>query len=264
MEIGRWAARMVALVALCAAVGFVAANLRHAVAPKGAATKTTAARTPHRSSSPKPHSASPSHSASLSPALTQTPFAGTIAPIDDPLRATMIASGSWKPGDPLKIEALRLLTVSFWGFDARAHTGQIVVNADAADAALQVFRALYAARYPIEHMRLVDAYGADENAIMRANDTCGYNGRWVYSAPGVWSEHAYGHAIDINPLQNPYVWDHHVAPPEGKRYLDRSLQVLGMIHSDAAAVKAFRAVGWVWGGYWSKSKDYMHFSPTVK
>jgi hypothetical protein len=257
-----WAARVVALVALVVAVGFVVTSLRHAAAPKSAAAKPKPTKTARHSASPKPHVTATSHSASPSPSPTRTPFAGTIAPIDDQLRATMIASGSWKPGDPVKIEALRLLTVSFWGFDARAHTGQIVVNADVADAALRVFGDLYAARYRIERMKLVDAYGADETTIMHANDTSGYNGRWVYGAQGVWSQHAYGHAIDINPLQNPYVWDHHVAPPEGKVYLDRSLQAMGMIHSGDAAVRAFQAVGWIWGGTWASSKDYMHFSPT--
>jgi hypothetical protein len=260
----RWATRVVALLTLIVAVGFVTTSLRHAVAPKLAAAKPKPAHTARASASPKPSATKHSALPSPKPSATQTPFAGTIAPINAQLRATMIASGSWKPGDPVKIEALRLLGVSFWGFDGRGHSGQIVVNADVADAALQVFRSLYAARYPIEHMKLVDAYGADETAIMRANDTSGYNGRWVYGAQGVWSQHAFGHAIDINPLQNPYTWDHHVAPPEGKVYLDRSLHALGMIHSGDAAVRAFQAVGWIWGGTWSSSKDYMHFSPSGK
>ncbi len=171
----------------------------------------------------------------------------------------MTASGSWRPSCPVALDDLRLLTLSYWGFDGAAHRGRLVVNGEVARQVVSVFRQLFQAHYPIRRMVLVDHFGADEDRVMAADDTCGYNGRWVYGKPGVWSEHAFGKAIDINPLENPYVYGGKVAPAAGRKYLDRELRSPGMIEADDAAVRAFASIGWVWGGSWA-SPDYMHFS----
>jgi hypothetical protein len=171
----------------------------------------------------------------------------------------MLESGSWAPGDPVAISDLRLLTLSFWGFDAAAHTGQLVVNASVAGDVVRAMKALYVARFPIRRMRLVDAYGASDDRSMAADNTSAYNGRKV-SGTTSWSMHAYGLAIDIDPLENPEVQNGKVYPPTGARYADRSLHAKGMIHPGDTVIRAFAAIGWKWGGDWHSLKDYQHFS----
>jgi hypothetical protein len=169
-------------------------------------------------------------------------------------------SASWRPGCPVPIEDLRLLTLDHWGFDGAEHHGELVVHAQQADAVVGVFRTLFENRFPIERMELVDAFGGDDNASMAANNTSGFNCREVADQPGVWSLHAYGVAVDINPLLNPYVLGpDDVRPPEGVAYLDRSRDAPGLIRNGDVAVSAFAAIGWEWGGAWA-SPDYQHFS----
>ena len=124
-------------------------------------------------------------------------------------------------------------------------------------------RRLYALRYPIRRMRPVDAYGADDHRSMDADNTSAFNCRFVAGQPGVWSEHAYGRAIDVNPVENPYVTDSgYVSPPAGSPYARRSRHAEGMIHGGGPVVRAFAGAGWKWGGDWAWPKDYQHFSYT--
>src|SRR5262249_32473619 len=134
------------------------------------------------------------------------------------------------------------------------------VHVDVAQAVLGVFQHLCEARYPIERMELIDSYEGDDEKSMRANNSSAFNCREVADRPGVWSEHAYGRAIDINPVQNPYVRRSDVSPPEGRRYADRSSTEPGMVHSGDDTVRAFAFIGWRWGGDWKAAKDYQHFS----
>jgi hypothetical protein len=125
---------------------------------------------------------------------------------------------------------------------------------------LRTMRALYRLHFPIRRVRLVDAYGADDHRSMDADNTSAFNCRFV-SGTDRWSEHAYGHAIDVNPRENPYVTsDGHVSPPASAPYVDRSRRVPGLIHRKGPVVAAFAAAGWEWGGNWSWPKDYQHFS----
>ncbi len=186
-------------------------------------------------------------------------FDGAIAPIDEAMRARM--SASWRPGCPVPLEDLRVLALDHWGYDGVEHRGELVVHADQADAVLSVFASLFDARFPIERVRLVDDYGADDASSTRANNTAGFNCRAVVGNPGAWSEHAFGRAIDVNPLVNPYVRDPNLADPGLAQYLDRSLEATGMIRPGDVVVSAFAAIGWQWGGVWS-SADYQHFSAT--
>jgi len=185
-------------------------------------------------------------------------FTGTVRPLDPGLRASM---SSWRPGCPVGIGALRLVTASFWGFDDRVHRGLIVMHRTQAGPVLRVLRALFDAHFPIRRMRLVEAYGSDDDRSMAADDTSGFNCRRVEGSRS-WSEHAYGRAIDLDPLENPSIEDGKVSPPGGARYADRSLLAKGMIHSGDAVVRAFAAIGWKWGGDWHSPKDYQHFSAT--
>ena len=172
----------------------------------------------------------------------------------------MISSGVWRQGCPVSIDRLRLVTVSLWGFEGNVRTGRLVVNQDVAADVLGIMHGLFDRRFPIRRMELVDAYGGDDYRSMAADNSSAFNCRPVQGAPGVWSQHAYGRAIDLNPLENPYVSGGTVLPASGARYADRSLTAPGMIHANDATVGAFAAHGWGWCGSWHSLKDYQHFS----
>ena len=167
---------------------------------------------------------------------------------------------SWRPGCPVELEALRLITLTHWGFDGRVREGELVVHADSADKIVSVFDALYDARFPVEQIRLVDEYGADDDRSMAANNTSAFNCRQAYGSDR-WSEHAFGRAIDINPVQNPYVTrSGQVLPPNGAAHRNRDPATIGLITAAGPVTKAFASIGWGWGGNWSSGKDYQHFS----
>jgi hypothetical protein len=169
---------------------------------------------------------------------------------------------SWRRGCPVGPVELRLLRVDHWGLDGRVHRGELIVHRDHARRILAVLGKLFTARYPIQRLRLVDAYRASDDRSMAANNTSAFNCRRV-SGSSSWSEHAFGRAIDVNPLRNPYVTrGGRVSPPAGRPYANRARRAAGMIHGGDAVVRAFAAAGWRWGGHWSGSKDYQHFSST--
>jgi len=187
-------------------------------------------------------------------------FEGRTTPIDKRTRERMTGV-SWHRGCPVRFADLRLLRVTHWGFDGGTHRGRLVVHRDAAAGMLRVMRRLFRLRFPIRQMRLVDAYGADDRRSMAADNTSAFNCRFVAGQPGVWSEHAYGRAIDVNPIENPYVTDSgYVSPPAGAPYANRSRHRRGMIHHGGPVVEAFASAGWEWGGNWAWPKDYQHFS----
>jgi hypothetical protein len=187
-------------------------------------------------------------------------FHGSARRIDEATRARM--TDSWRPGCPVAIEDLRLLTLDHWGFDGRVHEGELVIHRHHATAVLGVFEELFEARFPIRRMELVDEYGADDDRSMAANNTSAFNCRAV-TGGAAWSQHSYGWAIDINPVQNPFVTSSGtVLPPAGAKYVDRSQKTKGIIRAGGVVVKAFAAIGWGWGGSWSSTKDYQHFSAT--
>jgi hypothetical protein len=120
---------------------------------------------------------------------------------------------------------------------------------------------LYRVGYPIRRMRLIDAYNGSDDRSMAADNTSAFNCRRVAGSSS-WSEHAYGRAIDVNPVQNPSVEGGVASPAAGQSYVNRSKHKRGMIHAGGAVVRAFASVGWGWGGSWSSPKDYQHFSST--
>lgn len=169
---------------------------------------------------------------------------------------------SWTPGmGCAEPGQLRAVNVSHWDDAGAVRVGRLIVAADQAQRIVAVFRDVYAARFPIHRMEPIDVYGGDDQASMRANNTSGFNCRYVSGTTKL-SQHAYGRAVDVNPLVNPYVKGSTVDPPEGAPYADRSRNDPGMIHAGDAVVDAFAAQGWGWGGYWSSGKDYQHFSST--
>ena len=200
-------------------------------------------------------------------ALTVAAFHSTIRPVPAPVRAELKAGGVWQQRCPVSLTDLRVLTVTHWGFDNRVHTGQLIVNRDAAAPLARVFHTLYDLRFPIRHLLLADAYGPARSRPAD-NDSGSFECRQAIASPcsskarkgnGNWSEHAYGRAVDLNPVENPYVGCGMSRDPSSKPYLDRSRVRRGMV--TPAVVAAFRSIGWGWGGAWSgATKDYMHFS----
>lgn len=185
-------------------------------------------------------------------------YAGTVGPITPELAARM--SSSWRDGCPVPLADLRYVTVTYRGFDGATATGELVVHADVAESVVAVFGELFALGYPVRSMRLVDDFGGDDDASMAADNTSAFNCRPISRGTG-WSEHAYGRAIDLNPVENPYVRDGLVLPPAGVPYASRP-EVPGVLHAGDAVVRAFAAHGWRWGGDWSSPVDYQHFSTT--
>jgi hypothetical protein len=191
-------------------------------------------------------------------ALQPPPFAYSVARV-----AAADLPHSWHRGCPVAPAQLRRLRVSYWGFDRRAHTGTLIVNARAVKPLTRVFARLYATRFPIRRMRSIDAYGGNDERSLAADNTAAFNCRYaIASGPKRWSAHAYGLAIDGNPVENPYLLNGRVHPRAGRAYLDRSRVRRGMAVRGGPLVSAFASVGWQWGGRWTGSPDYQHFSAT--
>ncbi len=185
-------------------------------------------------------------------------FEARVETIDLVQAATMIPS-TWRTGCPVHLRDLRLLTVRHWGVDGRMHRGEIIVHKTVATDIVGVFRTLFDARFPMQRIVLEDRYENIPNGSTIANNTTGFDCRPVTGGTR-WSRHAYGLAIDINPLQNPYVYeDGHVSDPRAAAYLDRSRRRPGMIHDGDLVVRAFARIGWRWGGDFVSTPDYQHF-----
>ncbi|HYB29393.1 MAG TPA: M15 family metallopeptidase [Solirubrobacteraceae bacterium] len=197
-------------------------------------------------------SAAPVTGAAALPPFTAA-ISGPLTPAEVPF--------SWRPGCPVAPSDLREIRLSFVGFDGRPHTGGIIVNAAVTEAVVEVFRTLYDARFPIRRMEPVDAFHGSDAQSMAADNTSGFNCRYaVANGLPTWSMHAYGEAIDVNTVENPYFEPgHSVQPAAGAAFADRADHRPGMAYPGGVLVDAFAAVGWGWGGYWA-GPDYQHFS----
>jgi len=188
-------------------------------------------------------------------------FRAEIREIGPELRAR-VQSGS-RPGCPVRLADLRYQRVTYIGFDAQPRIGELVVHEQYAEAVVDVFRQLFRARWPLRRMRLVDEYGGDDERSMAADNTSGYNSRPV-AGTSSWSKHAYGAAIDINPVENPDLTSGSVRPVAGRPFahVDRSPGAevdRGVIRRGGVVVRSFTRIGWEWGGTWSTA-DYQHFA----
>ena len=189
----------------------------------------------------------------------QVPFRGTISPITGAQAKRMIGV-SWRPGCPVPLRQLRLLTLRHRRFGGNVATGRLIVHRDVARAVVDAFARVYAAGVPIRRMVPVDAYGGSDFRSIEADNTSAFNCRYVDGTTR-WSEHAYGRAIDVNPIENPYVSSAGTTShPASRQYLRRVPPRPGMAVEGGALVRAFDAIGWGWGGRWSGAKDYQHFS----
>ena len=168
---------------------------------------------------------------------------------------------SWHAGCPVPPAALRRVRLRYVGFDGRSHLGALVVNTAVVGEVTAIFRRLYDERFPIRRMRTIDAYHAVDELSLDADNTAGFNCRYaVAPGPKTWSVHAYGEAIDVNPVENPYLLQGVVHPRAGRAYLDRTKVRRGMAVPGGRLVQAFALAGWQWGGRWTASPDYQHFS----
>ncbi len=179
-----------------------------------------------------------------------------------PIVYNRMENKSYSEGSTTDLSTLRYVRVLHYGFDGEIHIGELVVNQLIVEDILDIFKELFDAKYPIEQMVLVDEYDADDNKSMEANNTSSFNYRLVEGTTKL-SKHAYGLAIDINPLYNPYVrtidGKESIVPENGTQYADRTLECEYYIQKDDVLYKAFTKRGFTWGGDWINSKDYQHF-----
>jgi len=175
-----------------------------------------------------------------------------------PEMAAEMTGKSWRPGCPVPLSDLRLVRLKYRGFDGASHQGELIVHVAVAPAIVRIFGKLFEAGFPIRKMRRIDAYGGDDFASMADDNTSMFNCRKAYGS-AKWSVHAYGKAIDVNTVENPYLPGNQVLPPAGSAYLDRHDVRPGMVVAGDVVVRAFAAEGFRWGGYWTSGRDYQHF-----
>ena len=226
------------------------------------------ATSPGPEASTPPTTPAPSPSPAGEPETARSGFKGKIDPLPAGLAAEMRGT-TWKPGCPIPLDDLRILHFNYWGFDHALRRGPMVVNASVANDVLWVFKQLYEAAFPIKKVALATEFKPERfeqhrRITSHRSVTASFNCRPVVTALGPgsdYSQHAYGLAIDLNPLQNPYVTTSgFVRNRAAEPYLDRGRQLEGMIHEGDVVFRSFAAIGWEWGGNWSGDKDYMHFS----
>ena len=182
-------------------------------------------------------------------------------PIDDALKVRM-TNKSYKPEADFSLEELVYVEVLHYDFKGQVKTGELVVNRCIADNVLSIFTELFDAKYPIEKLRLIDNYDADDDLSMADNNSSAFNYRTIAGTNQL-SNHAMGMAIDINPLYNPYIQvrdgQTNIYPKNGLIYTDRSLENPYYIRKNDTCYNCFIKHGFTWGGDWNPSKDYQHF-----
>lgn len=169
-----------------------------------------------------------------------------------------ITNSSFHENAHFDISHLAYLTVTHIDFYGKSRIGHIIVANSIAEEVLDIFREIYQAQFPIERIRLIDYYGADDYYSMADNNSVGFNFRYI-SGTTTLSRHAWGMAIDINPVQNPFIRGDILWPVSGADYMDRTNVREGMILVDDAVYNAFTSRGWIWGGHWTLPIDYHHF-----
>lgn len=178
---------------------------------------------------------------------------------------------SWNNNNPVPMEDLRYIIVKHWGFDYKTYEGELIVHRDVAIELLEIFNELFQLHYPIEKIRLIDEYQGRDDLSMEDNNSSAFCSRVITGSSTMFSSHSYGLAVDINPLQNPYVREDLVLPKGSELYLDRELRHLGMIKENDHCYNAFIRRGWLWGGDWRtlsnaspEKRDYQHFAKPKK
>ncbi len=191
-------------------------------------------------------------------------YTAHISKITPKIKQRVLKGGSWHRGCPVPLSDLRYLTMTYRGFDGHDHRGEMIVNASVAKQVTQIFGALYRSSYPIRKMRLVSSYGASDFRSIEADNTSAFNCRAVTGGKK-WSNHSYGKAIDINPLENPYISrSGRIAhkkslPYRTRKHKNSTSADKAIIVKGDTIVHLFKQKGWRWGGDWHSIKDYQHF-----
>nr|NLI49265.1 M15 family metallopeptidase [Propionibacterium sp.] len=159
---------------------------------------------------------------------------------------------SWREGCPVHYSTLRLLDINHYGFDGKMHRGQLVVQAKVVDRVVALLQHTIDNRFPIRTMRTIEAFKGSDDASAAADNTSAFNCRLTTGGTR-WSDHAFGVAIDINPVENPYI-DGQILPPAGRDYLDRTNLRPGMLTEGSPVIVFARANGWDW----LSPHDYQH------
>jgi hypothetical protein len=207
---------------------------------------------------PRPAAPPPPVVAAPSPPVTtpsQAPRPSVVHPV-----STAELGATWRPGCPVGPEQLRRVELDYLGFDGLIHRGDLIVHQDLVPDVIAIFEQLLRLRYPVAKMRTVEHYpGAEDELSMEDNNTSAFNCRPLPNSDR-WSLHAYGRAIDLNPLLNPYIDNTgDLQPRTAAQYLDRKRTDPGILHAGDPAVFAFTDRGWRWGGAWRNPVDYQHF-----
>lgn len=169
---------------------------------------------------------------------------------------------SYQKNDIIQREDLRLLDLTYVDFNHEIQYGQMIVHKEVAEEVLEIFEILFNNQYNIDKIRLVHYYKADDNLSMADNNTHAFNFRYITGGSSL-SNHAYGLAVDINPMQNPYIYGNLVLPEGSEAYIDRNIYQMGMIQKNDILYQAFTSRGWSWGGDWNSLKDYQHFEKKI-
>lgn len=171
---------------------------------------------------------------------------------------------TYHKGCPVSLDDLRIVNVKYLGFDETEHFGDIVVHKDIALEVSKIFEELFTISYPIRKIFPIEKYNGDDFQSIEDDNTSAFNCRLAEGSKK-FSKHSYGKAIDINPLENPYVYkDGTTSHKDSVKYLIReqngdSLEKRAVLTSSSQTVQIFKKYGWKWGGDWKNTKDYQHF-----
>jgi len=196
------------------------------------------------------HLASDSITSCFIPVFTSEPLPQRI--ID------FITGRTFRDYAPFTTDFLTYLTVTHVDFGGNDRIGHMIVAAEIGDEVLEIFREIYESGFPIYSIKLIDYFDAIDYYSLEANNSSAFNFRYIANTTTI-SRHGFGMAIDINPIQNPYVRGDNVLPEAGRAYLDRTDVRPGMIIPGDAVYTAFTSRGWTWGGNWTLPRDYHHF-----
>jgi len=192
-------------------------------------------------------------------------FNYNISPINTHTKKRMIQGNTWKKECPVSLSNLRYMQVNHWDFNGNTITGELIVHKDVADELVYIFEELYNIGYPIHKMTLISDYKGNDWQSIEADNSSAFNCRAVTGNKKKWSKHAYGKAIDINPIENPYISrSGHISHKASQKYRKRAHTTntyadRAILLKNDQAVKIFKKYGWKWGGDWHTIKDYQHF-----
>ena len=192
-------------------------------------------------------------------------FEATIKPINKYTKQRMLEGKTWHKGCPVSPDDLRYIRLKHRNFYRSERMGEIIVHKDVAEEVVEIFRELYEIGYPIRQMRLISDFKGNDWRSIEADNTSAFNCRNATGSKK-WSKHSYGKAIDINPIENPYISrsgriSHKESLIYRKRVHRKSTYAdKAVLLKNDKATNIFKKYGWKWGGDWRGVKDYQHFS----